>query len=139
MNKCHSLPGIVKVGYINCSDIPRDIPYRAVSGVDVTLNQQPTDVRLVGEAVCEVEQQQDNNVQMEKVRLAFTTLDEVPTYLHLAFTIKTADNERYIIGSQEKPYPTVKVTRSTGQTDGDASAAKYEVSYTARKGMAPYE
>ena len=136
MGKCHSLPGILLVSYIDCASVPRDVPYRAAVGIKVELSQQPTDITLLGEAVCEVEEQFDNNVQMEKAKLTFQTLDEVPTGQHLAFVIQTVDGQRYIIGSQERPYPTVKVTRSTGQPDGDASARKYEVSFTARKSLA---
>ena len=137
MSKCHSLPGIVKVGYLNCSDVPRDIPYRAAVRISFSITSQITYISLAGEAVCEVEEQPDNNVQMEKTKLTFVTLDVVPTHLPLAFVIKTANNERYIIGSQERPYPTVKVTRNTGQPDGDPSARTYEVSFTARKSLAP--
>ena len=135
MSKCHSLPGITRVAYLPCSSVLRDIPYRAAAGITFSVTSQATNITLVGEAVCEVEEQTDNNVQMEKTKLTFVTLDVVPTHLPLAFTIRTANSESYIIGSQERPYPTVKVTRSTGQPDGDPSVRKYEVSFTARKSL----
>jgi hypothetical protein len=135
MSKCHSLPGIARVGYLPCSSVPRDIPYRAVAGIRFSVNSQATYISLAGEAVCEVEEQTENNVQIEKTKLTFVSLDVVPTHLPLAFIIKTADNESYIIGSQERPHPTVKVNRYTGQTGGDPSVRKYEVSFTARKSL----
>jgi hypothetical protein len=73
---------------------------------------------------------------MEKVKLSFSTLRELPTRQNIGFVIRTVDGKLYIIGSKERPYPTVKVTTTTGQPDGDASVRKYEVSYTARKALA---
>lgn len=137
MNQCLSLPGIQNVWYLECQQLPADAAYRAVAGIPVAIGVQPTSIYFKGEAVCEVEEQYDNNVQMEKAKLTFTALAEVPTRQHLAFVIRTADNDMFVIGAKERPYPTVKVTSSTGQPDGDASARKYEVSFTARKALMP--
>ena len=137
MSQCHSLPGIQNVWYLSCSDLPTDVVYRAVAGIPVQIPVQPTTITMKGEAVCEVEESYDNNCQMEKVKLTFITLDEVPTRKHLAFVILTTDNDMFVIGTRERPYPTVKVTRSTGTPDGDPSARRYEVSFTARKALAP--
>ena len=48
----------------------------------------------------------------------------------------TIDGTKYVIGAKERPYPAVKITRSTGRPDGDSSVRKYEVSFTARKALA---
>ena len=63
-------------------------------------------------------------------------LDDVPTVNHPAFVFQTIDGSIYIIGSKERPYPTVKTTRSTGHLDGEPSVRKYEVSFTAKKALA---
>lgn len=140
MSKCHSLPGIIKIGYADCADVPRDVPYHAVAGMTISTPTPGniTFVSLMGQAVCEVEEQHDNNVQMEKTRLTFVTLEDIPTHRHLAFFVWTADGGKYIIGSQERPYPAVKVNSATGQPDGEPSVRKYEVSYSARKSLALY-
>ena len=52
------------------------------------------------------------------------------------FVIETVDGDKYVIGAKERPYPTVKISRSTGQPDGDPSVRKYEVSFTAKKALA---
>lgn len=78
----------------------------------------------------------DNNSYIEKVKLAFSTLDEVPTEQHPAFVFQTMDGIKYMIGAKERPFPTVKISRSTGQPDGDASVRKYEVSFSAKKALA---
>ena len=134
--KCLSLPGITKAWYIQRDYLPDDVVYRSVAGIPVTLQEQPIIINLKGEAICEVEQSFDNNSYIEKSKLTLYALDEVPTDQHLAFIIETVDGDKYVIGAKERPYPTVKITRSTGQPDGDPSVRKYEVSFTAKKALA---
>lgn len=136
MANCQSLPGIVQIGYIRCQLLQEDIVYRAAVGIKVELSSQPTDINFMGDALCETEEEFNNNIQLQKTKLSFQTLQHLPTNHPLAFVIRTVEDERYVIGSQERPYPTVKVTRSTGQPDGDPSVRKYEVSFTARKSLA---
>ena len=136
MSKCVSLPGIKKVWYLNRDFLPEDVIYRSVAGMSVALLHAPTSINMIGEAVCEVEQSHDNNSYIEKVKLNFLTLNDVPTVNHPAFVFQTIDGSIYIIGSKERPYPTVKITRSTGHLDGEPSVRKYEVSFTAKKALA---
>ena len=134
--KCLSLPGIQYVWYISRDYLPDDVIYRSVVGMSVSLMEQPISINMKGEAVCEVEQSIDNNSYIEKVKLTFLTLDDVPLDQYPAFLFQTIDGDIYLIGAKERPYPTVKITRSTGQPDGDASVRKYEVSFTAKKALA---
>ena len=134
--KCLSLPGITHVWYVLREFLPDDVVYRAVAGIPVSLQEQPISITLKGNAFCEVEQSFDNNSYIEKAKLTFYTLDDVPTDQHPAFIIQTVDSDIYVIGAKERPYPTVKITRSTGQPDGDTSVRKYEVSFTAKKALA---
>ena len=134
--KCLSLPGINKAWYIQRDYLPDDVVYRSVAGIPVVLQEKPISINLKGEAICEVEQSFDNNSYIEKSKLTLYTLDEVPTGQHPAFVIETVDGDNYVIGAKERPYPSVKVTRSTGQPDGDPSVRKYEVSFTAKKALA---
>ena len=136
MSKCISLPGITHVWYILRDYLPDDVVYRAVAGIPISFDGQPTEVNLKGSAICEVEQSFDNNSYIEKTKLAFLSLDDVPVDQHPAFVIQTVNGDRYVIGAKERPYPTVKITRSTGQLDGEPAVRKYEVSFTAKKAMA---
>lgn len=133
--KCLSLPGIQHVWYISRDYLPDDVIYRSVVGMSITLLEQPISINMKGEAVCEVEQSIDNNSYIEKVKLTFLTLDDVPINQYPAFLFQTIDGDIYLLGAKERPYPTVKITRSTGQPDGDASVRKYEVSFTAKKAL----
>lgn len=134
--KCLSLPGIQQVWYILRDYLPDDVVYRSVAGIPITLEVEPYEIILKGEAVCEVEQSYDNNSYIEKAKLTFLTLDDVPLDQHPAFIIHTVNDEYYVIGAKERPYPTVKITSSTGQLDGDPSVSKYEVSFIEKKSLA---
>ena len=136
MNKCLSLPGIQNVWYIRRDFLPDDVVYRAVAGIPVSVLHAPTTINMKGEAVCEVEMSFDNSSYIEKVKLTFSTLDDVPTDQHPAFVIRTANGDCFLIGAKERPYPTVKITRSTGHPDNEPSVRKYEVSFTAKKALA---
>ena len=136
MSHCISLPGIKKIWYIPHNNLPDDVIYKAAVGMPVALPTTMTEITLKGEATCEVEQSPDNNCYIEKVKLSFPTLDDVPTQDFPAFIIQTIDGTRYVIGAKERPYPAVKITRSTGRPDGDPSVRKYEVSFTAKKALA---
>ena len=136
MSKCISLPGITHVWYILRDYLPDDVVYRAVAGIPIALQNQPISISMKGSAICEVEKSFDNNSYIEKAKLTFMTLDDVPVDQHPAFVIQTVNGDRYVIGAKERPYPTVKITRSTGQLDGEPSVRKYEASFTAKKALA---
>lgn len=130
-----SLPGIKRIAFVDCSLLPADITLRALAGVPVGIFTTVNDICKIGEATCETEEQFDNNSQLEKATLTFRTLDELPTYRHLAFVIYTTNGDTFVIGTKELPYPTVKLTSSTGTPEGEPSVRKYEVSFTNKKSL----
>ena len=105
MNKCVSLPGIQNVWYIQRDYLPDDVVYRAVAGIPISLEASPISITVKGEAVCEVEQSFDNNSYIEKAKLTFLTLDEVPTVQHPAFVIRTIDDSYLSHWSQGAAIP----------------------------------
>ena len=130
-----SLPGIIRVAYADAHLLPPDITLRALSGSPVGIYTTVQDISLDGEAVCETETQSDNNSLLEKTTLTFFSNDNLPVEGQLAFVVTTVNKESYIIGAKEQPYPTVKITRSTGTPSGDPSVRKYEVSFSAKKSL----
>ena len=136
MSHCISLPGIKNVWYVSHTELPDDVIYKAAVDMPITIPATTTEIALKGEATCELEESPDNNCYIEKVKLSFPTLDDVPTQDFPAFVIQTLDGSKYVIGAKERPYPAVKITRSTGRPDGDPSVRKCEVSFTAKKALA---
>ena len=135
---CISLPGITAISYMPCGSLPADLIYQALTGFPVTISSSATEIALKSIPSCELEESPDNNTQIEKAKLSFTTLDTLPTSTPLAFLITTASGNHYILGTREKLYPTIKVTKNTSKPDAEAAVHRYEVSFTARKALIPY-
>ena len=135
---CISLPGITAISYMPCGSLPADLIYQALTGCPVAISSSATEIALKSIPSCEVEESPDNNTQIEKAKLSFTTLDTLPTSMPLAFLITTASGNHYILGTREKLYPTIKVTSNTSKPDAEAAVHRYEVSFTARKALIPY-
>ena len=139
MGKCYSLPGLKKVGYVPVSMLPSDIVFIALAGGTVPLFETMTYFDVAPGAVCEVEEEHSNGLQVEQAKLKFSTLAAIPTREPLAFVFVTMNDEQLLIGAREKPHATVKVASTTGQTDGDASIKSYTVTFKARKALVRYE
>lgn len=135
---CISLPGITAISYMPCGSLPADLIYQALTGFPVTISSSATEIALKSIPSCELEESPDNNTQIEKAKLSFTTLDTLPMSTPLAFLITTASGNHYILGTREKLYPTIKVTKNTSKPDAEAAVHRYEVSFTARKALIPY-
>jgi len=135
---CVSLPGITAISYVSCDSLPADLIYQALTDCSVTINTSTTEIALKSIPSCEVEESPDNNTLVEKAKLSFTTLDTLPTRMPLAFLITTTAGNHYILGTREKLYPTIKVTKNTSKPDAEASVHRYEVSFIARKALIPY-
>ena len=135
---CISLPGITAISYMPCDSLPADLIYQALTDCPVTINTSATEIALKSIPSCELEESPDNNTQIEKAKLSFTTLDTLPTSIPLAFLITTTAGNHYILGTREKLYPTIKVTSNTSKPDAEAAVHRYEVSFTARKALIPY-
>ena len=136
---CINLPGIKSVSYLHTDNLPADLIYQALSGYQISITQQPTPITQNSTAICDLEQSPDNNTQIEKAKLTFSTLDSIPTSTPLAFLIETVNGENYIIGAREKPYPTIKTSKTTSKPEGDPAVTRYEVTFTARKALIPYK
>ena len=139
MGKCYSLPGLKKVGYVPVSMLPSDIIFMSLAGGIVPLYDSVTYFDVAPGAVCEVEEEYGNGVQVEQAKLKFSTLAAIPTNEPLAFVFITMNDEQLLIGAREKPRATIKVNTTTGQTDGDASIKSYTVTFKARKALVRYE
>ena len=139
MGKCYSLPSLKKVGYVPVSMLPSDIVFIALTGGTVPLFETMTYFDVAPGAVCEVEEEYSNGVQVEQAKLKFSTLAAIPTNEPLAFVFVTMNDEQLLIGAREKPHATVKVASTTGLPDGGASIKSYTVTFKARKALVRYE
>ena len=129
------LPGITRIAYLPCERLPMDITLRAMSGIPVAIATDATNIEKIGNAVCETEQLFDFNSQIEKVTLSFTTNDEFPTYMDLAFIITDVRGNFFVIGTRERPFPVIKRNDTTASPGSSPSVNSYEVTFSAKKAL----
>ena len=129
------LPGITRIAYLPCESLPMDITLRAMSGIPIAIATDATHIKKIGTAVCETDQQFDFNSQIEKVTLSFSTNDEIPTYMDLAFMITDVRGYSYVIGTRESPFPVIKRTDTTASPGGSPSVNSYEVTFSSKKAL----
>lgn len=115
------LPGIINIYYVLASSLMASITQKALADAPVGVFADTFLIPHIGDAVCEMETQFDNNDTLEKVRLSFSTTSQLPAHEHLAFVIQTVDGKQYLIGTADKPFPVIKVDDSTGKVDGDSA------------------
>ena len=127
----HRLPGIIKMSYVLASSL------MALANIPIGVFADTFLVPNVGDAICELETQFDNNDTLEKVKLTFSTTAQLPMRERLAFVIQTVDGKQYLIGTTEKPFPEIKVEDSTGNVEGDSAVTKYTISYTNKVALVP--
>lgn len=130
-----SLPGITHVYQVPCSSLLSELAYRAEAGIPIPIYRTPLAIPILGDATVELTESDDNNSQIEKVTLTFRTAQRIYTTRPSAFIVRTVEGKAYLIGSRARPYPTVKVTRTTGTPGGDAAAYEVQISLTLRKAL----
>ena len=126
-----SLPGIFKIGFLECSNLSPQLELKAIAGVPIAILTDITDVIFSGEPTCEAVSENDNNGRIEKTSLKF--FDDRP----LAFTVQCVNGKKFLVGAKERPFPILKITTDTGTTSGNVAAYSVEITHSAIKSLLP--
>ncbi len=131
------LPGISRIAYVLAEGLSPHIAMQAIAkvpvGVFARLSFLSFDKRT---ALCETETELDNNDTLETVTLTFYSNDDLPTG-HLCFVVTLVNGEKFLIGTNEAPFPVVKREQSSGLPDGDSHTTKYTISYSSQVVLVP--
>lgn len=68
------LPGIVRIAYLSCANLPSNIEMRALVGLPTGIYDLKNEVCFTGSPTCVTENVYDNHAQMEKTTLTFASL-----------------------------------------------------------------
>lgn len=132
-----SLPSIVKIAYLPCSELSPDITFRYKVKMPVAVYAGTIPVKFYDTPTCEAVSEYENKGRVEQATLTFSTIDELPTSYPIAFVVTTANSRSYLIGTFERPFPVVKIESTTGAPAGDAAVSKVTVTFTAPKALVP--
>lgn len=137
MKQTQSLPGIKFIGYVLADNLQREVMNKHLANLPVGIFTDITPIAFCGVPTCEAVSTYNNNGRIEQTTLRFKTLDDLPTYRHVAYVVTDCNNQSYIIGQREKPRPIVKITRDTGTPNGDSAVASVEITLYAQKSLIP--
>lgn len=132
-----SLPGIVRIAYIGCVNVPQHIEMKALVGIPSGVYDMITEVCLAGRATCVCESEYDNHAQVEKATLTFFSTEEIPIRQTLAYLVLDTNGQWWLLGHREPPYPTVRRSQHTGTPGEERAVYTYEVSLIGRKALIP--
>ncbi len=132
-----SLPSIVKIAYLPCSELSPDIQLRYKVKMPVAVYAGTSPITFYGTPTCEAVMEYENKGRVEHTTLKFSTLDELPTSYPVAFVVSTANGRSYLIGAMERPFPIVKVEERTGVPGGEPAVKSVTVTLSAYKSLVP--
>ena len=129
-----SLPNIAAIYQVFCSYLSPNITERFLSRIPLKMPRQITLIEHCGNASCEAEQEYMSGGYAEKTVLQFDTTEDIRLFPPLAFVITDAQGQSYIIGTKEKPYPMVEVTKII---DKEINLNRVKVTFIRRKSLVP--
>lgn len=130
------LPGIRRIWMKQGSDLGENLQMRQEAGIPISVYDPGEEVGFSGTATAEWTTEYDNNGSSGSVTLKFTTCSPIRLY-NRVFVIEDNNGDRWLIGAREKPYPTLKSTRTTGTETGDAAVWTHEVKWVSLNGAIP--
>jgi hypothetical protein len=134
MNITHSLPNIVKVFSVPCASLAPNVVEKYLAGVPVGVYPLPTEVEQYGTGSVEAANELDDGTYYEKTVLQFSTAEEIDNRTPMAFVVKDAQENYYLIGAREAPYPIVEITKGVSS---DANVNDVKVTFSRRKSLIP--
>ena len=129
-----SLPGIKAIAFLPCKLLPPNIVEKYRAGVPIGVFAYSKSIEHYGNASCEAESEYIGGGYFEKTSLDFTTTDEIPQTRELAFVVTDVNNQSYVIGCKEAPYPVVDITTNL---DNDNNISHVKVSFSRKKSLIP--
>lgn len=129
-----SLPSIIRIFTVPCSQLTPNIMEKYLAGVPVGIYLLTNEIEQYGTGSCTAETAIEEGSLIEKTTLQFETTQQLENGEHLAFVILDANLQYYIIGVREKPYPLVEVRKDISP---EANVSTVKVTLTRRKSLIP--
>lgn len=133
----NTLPGIVKIQIVRCSDIQPHAMQMSMCGALVALALPAEAIKFYGVPSLKWTGSPLNGGPEEKSTLEFSTADKLPEGVHIAFVVTTASGKQCLIGTREPKYPKISYSETTGAPDGDAALRTYKITHVAPKSVLP--
>lgn len=139
MEISYSKPGIVSIEIINHSVLPPNLIASASAGIKSALLTDATIIKIpfLGVPVCNSTDSQYNGGRLQETTLTFKTKEKIFTAPGWCFIVKYANGNTYLIGSKEPPFPSIKISGSSGNPQSEPSVDTVEVAFKAEISLIP--
>lgn len=132
-----SIPGICKIEYVRCSDLPAGLMLHSICGCVVALAMPAHTIRFSGSPTLSWDGSKVNGMRQEKSTLEFNTPHPLPEGVNLAFIVTCASGKQYLIGAREGRFPKIEYSDTTGETGGSPAIRTYKITHIAQKSVLP--
>lgn len=132
-----TLPGIIKIQMVRCSDIQPHVMYASICGTLVALALPAVSIKFYGQPTLKWDGTKVNGARQEKSTLEFSTTDKLPEGVRLAFVLTAASGKQYLVGAREPKYPQINYSETAGAPDGEAALRRYKITHIAQKSVLP--
>lgn len=129
------LPGIKSIGWLDCQHLPRRVDLHGICGTPVAVLTAVTPIAFFEEPECECKTERESGHSNDTAKLKFRCGVLLPIHRTLGFVVTDVNGKSYLIGSQEPPFPKLKVDMRCGTPEGDPAGYHYEITHTAIKSM----
>lgn len=136
-SNCNKMPGIIAVKWMHAEEVAPHIREKFVAGLPVAIGAVGNMMTLVDVASAEGLRSLENNGLTGKATLEFKTLEVVPTDEDIVWAAQDADENWWLIGARERPYPIVEVSHSAGTPGGEPAVTTVKVTHTAKIALIP--
>jgi len=129
-----SLPAIKEIAAVDCSLLPPDLLGKHLAGLPIAVPAPSLAISHLEDAACQAESAYQNGGILEKSTLEFSSTDAFEPTQSQAFLVTDVQENRYLIGTREKPYPLVEVSR---KIDKETNIRSFKVTLSTRKSLIP--
>ena len=134
-----SLPGIKSISYFPHYRLMRNLELRAIAGMAVAVLTQKEEIPIGKNSSCECVRESDKGSIKETATLKFESTKLLPYDIRLCFEITDVNNDRWLLGVHEPPFPTISFTKSLGSPGGDRNVYQYTIKRTGIRSLIKIE
>ena len=131
------LPGIKFIGWIDCLKLPKRVDLSAICGMKVSILTEVNQIEFFDDPTCECKTRKDGGGYEDTASLSFVTAKPLPLNSHLGFIVTDVNNNSWLIGAQEAPFPVIECKHQLGTPAGDVAGYAVEVSHVSIKALVP--
>lgn len=136
-NSIQVLPGISRIGWLDCSKLTDNVALAGICGMPVPILTDVHNIDFCDAPSCERKSSKENGDYSDSVTLKFCSASKLDRRNQLAFVATDVNGVNWLIGSKEVPNAVISEKQSTGTANGDPAVFEYEVTHVAIRSMIP--